>query len=262
MFRRLALATACLALLGAAPASAQSGGTEREFSRLNADRAHHLGVQQYRANNLDQALRQFEKAVALAPDVENYRRSLALTKQRIAAEQAAQRILRENAERSRRFLGTDTAPADNQVEGAMSLPAAPAPRDATDPLGTDASGRPATARVPREPDSPEAAVRSPDLGGDSMQRENTRRGGLPSDLPFAGFFDSSLPIGRMPDELFRAPERQRASGEDSAETAEDGSSPTAILPQGMFPSLYPTAPREGEGETGQPPRLDSPGTLP
>jgi hypothetical protein len=263
MFRRLALAAACLALLGAGPAFAQQGGADREFSRLNADQAHRLGLQHYRTNNFDQALRQFERAVALAPDVDNYRRSLALTKQRISIEQAKQRTLRDNAERSRRALGSGNAD-EGQFEGAgqAPLPTAPAPRDISDPLGSDAARRqPVTTRgAPREPDNAETAVRPPDLGGDAMQRESPLTGGLPSDLPVAGSFESSLPIGRLPDELFRAPERRRAADAPATETTEDGSSPTAILPESLFPSLFSTAPRDAE--SGQAPRLDTPGTLP
>jgi hypothetical protein len=257
MIRRLALIAAALALFSAAPAFAQSGGADREFSRLNADRAHRLGVQQYRTNNFDQALRQFEKAVALAPDVDNYRRSLNLTKQRIALEQARQRDLRDNAERTRRFLGGEGALPEDIESASPTRPSAP--RSAVDPFGADPERRPAAARGPSEPTTPEAAVRAPDLGGDAMQRENPIRGGLPADLPVAGSLGGSLPIGRLPDELFQSPQKSTAR-EGDTEGTDDGTPPSdAILQPHLFPSLYPNqAPAPG----GQPPRLDRPGTLP
>jgi hypothetical protein len=250
MFRRLALAALALAFFSAAPALAQSGGADREFSRLNADRAHRLGVQQYRSQNYDQALRQFEKAVALAPDVDNYRRSLAITRQRIAIEQANRQTQRENVERRRRLSGDDPASApepDRAVPGA------------TERVGTDNPDMQRAPRMPSEPDGPEAAVRPPDLGGDAMQRENPMRGGLPADLPIAGTIEGTLPIGRLPDELFRAPARRPLPAQDTTEASEDGTpAADAILQPHLFPSLYPAPPPQ----PGQPPRLDSPDTLP
>jgi len=203
MWRFLISTFTVLALFVAEPAYSQSGNLDSDAARASADLAYRAGIQQYRQRQYDAALRQFERAVTLAPDVESYRRSLLLTRQRIAINKANNNALRENAERTRKALSLQQEESDADLSAARN------------PVGRPSGGAP-NARgssldgaIPMEPvyDSlnhdaqmndvlrPDDIVRDPvrdlNLGGTT----NT-----PLDLPIAGSgFD--LPIGRMPPEL-------------------------------------------------------------
>jgi hypothetical protein len=224
MLRLLAPALAAVALLTAAPAYAQSAGPDPQAGRMSAELAHRVGVAQYRQGQYDAALRQFEKAVTLAPDVENYRRSLLLTRQRIAINKANDNAMRDSAERTRKAFalpqaGDDDAQQDSDLplgrtpSGATSSstrPGAPA-RRASGPLGgsplaDDPQGMDAELREILNPrDMVRDPVRDLNLGGGID---------LPSDLPIAGS-GMDLPIGQVPPDRSRTP----AVLPDTSETA-------------------------------------------
>src|SRR5262245_6778310 len=107
MIRRLLLAAAALALLSGAPVLAQDRGATQEYSLLNADRSYRLGLQQYRLQRYDEAVRHFEKAVSLAPSVDTYRNALQASRLRQAQQQATQRTNKESADRLRQVFGAD-----------------------------------------------------------------------------------------------------------------------------------------------------------
>jgi hypothetical protein len=242
--RFLPLLAVALALIAAAPPSSLAQTAEQEFSRMNADRAHRLGVQQYRLKNYELALRHFEKAVALAPDIQAYRQSLALTKQRIAVVKANQRAVQESINRSRMgLIGEEVLSNpfgdDDSNAGASTL---------TDPSGaaTDAFGRPNRGGTASRAKSPgDAPIDDGTLPPSFGMRDPVRDLGLggrgqgliaPTDLPIAGSGAFDLPIGRLPPELNPALSSLRSDTDANLEppvpTSGEGS---------MFPFLDPPA---------------------
>jgi hypothetical protein len=275
MFRLLAPALAALALLAAGPALAQGrpSTAEQEFGRLNADRAHLMGLQQYRLHRYDAALRHFEKAVALAPEVDAYRHSLALTKQRIAINKTNQKRVQDNLNRARKGLA-----AEQSLDDAREF------EDDEDPYGLDAAGsRVGGTGVGRDTargrsvdvqgrrvgnDDPAVtsdggvgdATRQLHLGGDGVgdaARElhlggDGDRSGLPRDLPVAGSGTYDLPVGRLPKEpMLALPTPGRGAG---------------VLPlsggTSMFPFLDPASETPSTDRVPASPRLDRPESLP
>jgi len=260
------LVAALLAVLATAPVPSQAQTAEQEFSRMNADRAHRLGVQQYRMQNYDLALRHFEKAVALAPDVEVYRHSLALTKQRIAVVKATQRKMQDNLDRARKGLSGDDPTSEasrieEEIEREMAAPAAAAAKST---LERDASRPDAIGSSPRDdgPNLPGVEIRDAnrDLGlGGSRERL-----GQPLDLPIAGSGAVDLPVGRLPTDLNRPWASARPSSplsDATVPTSGEGS---------MFPFLDPpkdpepilSRGRRPAAEDADGPKLDTPRTLP
>jgi len=273
MIWRLACTTAtALALIAAAPSFAQErGGAVQEYSLLNADRAHKLGLQLYRQQNYEAALRQFEKAVSLAPGVDTYRASLHATRLRVVQQQANQKAAKQNADRLRHVFDADEAEAAEQNEadrprsdraGAKAAPRRPAdgsetqPLRSTAPFGADQT-QPRSAANPFDVDEPQprradqkSTRRSAEpLSTEDMLNEENRKlrlgGGnlspsrVPPDLPIAGMgFD--LPLFTMPRELLDAPVVARPTPDD-LEPAEDDS---------------------GNAGAPDPARLDRPVTLP
>jgi hypothetical protein len=261
MLRALTLAFAALAILAAVPARAQDrpSGAEQEYSRLNADRAHRLGVQQYRLQHYDAALRQFEKAVALAPDVDTYRRSLLLTRQRIALNKANEDAVKGSVDRAR-----DAFTLQQQEEDAArpdqddELPGAKKPGAAGgDPLRPRASSDPARPRLGEEDgplgsDAKDREILAPDdMVRDPMRDLNLGGfGTMPNDLPVAGSnFD--LPIGRMPREPVTPRPLTITTPGDAADTP-------SIL-QGIDTLQSTPKPPESSPDG---PRLDTPQGLP
>ena len=263
------LVAAVLAVPATAPTPSLAQSAEQEFSRLGADRAHRLGVQQYRMHNYDLALRHFEKAVALAPDVEAYRHSLALTKQRIAIVKANQRRVQENVDRARKSMsGDDASPDASQIQEEISREmSAPADAAGISSRGRDASRSNWRGSSPFEdgPNLPGVQIR--DANRDLGLGGSSERLGQPVDLPIAGSGGFDLPIGRLPSDLNRplvfAPSAGTSSSASEAPTSGEGS---------MFPFLDPPtdpAPLRSRGHTpsavapsADGPNLDTPGTLP
>ena len=254
-----------LSLFVAEPAYPQSGNLDSDAARASADLAYRAGIQQYRQRQYDAALRQFERAVTLAPDVESYRRSLLLTRQRIAINKTNNNALRENAERTRKALsqpevGSDSDPfaADNPAGRGLSggIPNAPG----SSPRGTR----------PMEPafdlQSHESQMndilRPDDIVRDPIRDLNL--GGLttpPSDLPIAGpGFD--LPIGQLPPET-RLPGTSPPFGRGPEGTSigapEDEATPSIL--QGID-AMQGAAPTRSPEEIREAPRLDTPNPLP
>jgi hypothetical protein len=266
-FRALVPALAALALYVAVPPPAQAQTVEQEFSRLNADRAHRLGVQQYRVQNYDLALRHFERAVALAPDVEAYRHSLALTKQRIAIVRAKRRALQENLDRARKSLvESEASPSESPLEDDGS-DAAGTPESVTRALNND----PFLSR-PNLPIGTNPFNDEPILPGIEVRDANRDLGlgggrahlGEPSDLPVSGSDSFDLPIGRLPPEL--RPQLRPGVGTQQSEAPDPTSGEGS-----MFPFLDPPSdpvPIGPSGRTGESapsvdrPNLDTPETLP
>lgn len=286
MIRRLAFtATMAFTLLATIPGFAQErGGAAQEYSLLSADRAHKLGLQYYRQQNYEAALRQFEKAVSLAPGVDTYRASMNYTRLRVAQQQANQKAAKQNMDRLREVFGNDDAEAAEQNDaerpqsdrpGTRAASRRPAdgsgtqsprasgplgadltePRRASDPLNSDGA-LPGRSTGSRGPDQDVRRFLEPLSAEDMLNEENRkmRLGGgnltssrLPPDLPIAGSGNFDLPLFAMPREMLETPV-------------------TRALPDDLEPSEddleSAKAPNPGDAAAPNLPLLDRPLTLP
>jgi len=216
-----------LCLLATAPALAQGldnprrppvSDSEREYSAINADRAYRIGASLFRAGRHDEAVRQFERAVSLAPQVEAYRKTLTAARQELARDQARNRAAKLQSDRMRKLLNDEnepdqaTLPSDfspKPDQRTLNKPLPPTGLSEPSKPGTDdelSSDRPApSARLSRpEIDAP---FERPALGARLTLQEINAQFGTnspvegPTDLPTAGAMDYDLPMMQLPRSL-------------------------------------------------------------